>query len=649
MKKIKEIKEKLSKYPLFVYFLISSVLNATLLRVFTIRNYFAFKPLLMDIAIVLFIASLSFLFKEKSRKKYIIVLSIILTAICIINSMYYTYYKSFASVSMLATSVFVVDVSDAVVQNVIQIKDIVFLWQIIGLIYILQKEKKRNIIDKTITAKPKIKKLLFVSLICAVIVCIFTTPQDFAKLSKQRNKKNVVINFGLYFYQANDLVQSLKPQITNILGHDKALKEVREYYKSNNNSEYNNKYTNIFEGKNIIVIHAESLQTMAINKSFNGKAVTPNLNKLASEGIFFDNFYSQVGVGTSSDAEFVFSTSLLPSSTGTVFVNYYDRKFQTIQKSFKEKGYYVASMHANDGDFWNRKIMHENLGYDKFYDKEYYKIDETIGLGLSDKSFFHQSIKYIKQIKEEQKKPFYINMITLSNHTPFSDLEKMDRFDTSMYVDINYQTIRRDYINGTLLGNYFRSVHYSDAAIGDFIKELDETGLLDNTIIVIYGDHDARIDENYYKIYYNYDGYEDRILDEDDDNYKEFNEYTYELNRKVPFIIWSKETKFKTKNSSPMSMIDAYPTLGNMFGIKNKYQLGNDIFNKKDNTVVFLDGSFLTDKIYYNSQKNEIYSINTEVINEDYVQQRSSYADNLIEISNKIIEYDLIKEIEEER
>ena len=101
--------------------------------------------------------------------------------------------------------------------------------------------------------------------------------------------------------------------------------------------------------------------------SFNGEEVTPNLNKLANEGIMFTNFYSQVGVGTSSDAEFTFSTSLMPSSSGTVFVNYFNREYVTIQKLFKEQGYYTFSTHANTGDFWNRSTMHKNMGYDDFY------------------------------------------------------------------------------------------------------------------------------------------------------------------------------------------------------------------------------------------------------------------------------------------
>ena len=99
------------------------------------------------------------------------------------------------------------------------------------------------------------------------------------------------MNHGIYVYQLDDFIQSLTPKITSVLGHDKALKKVTDYYKENKYTPSNNEYTNIFKGKNIIVIHAESMQKFAMDLTFNNKEVTPNLNKLANEGIFFSNFY----------------------------------------------------------------------------------------------------------------------------------------------------------------------------------------------------------------------------------------------------------------------------------------------------------------------------------------------------------------------
>ena len=147
---------------------------------------------------------------------------------------------------------------------------------------------------------------------------------------------------------------------------------------------------------------------------------------------------------------------------------------------------------------------------------------------------------------------------------------------------------------------------------------------------------------------YNYDPVNDAMYEIDDENYKEFNDYDYELNRKIPLIIWSKDMKENAIIDTPMGMIDVLPTLGNMLNIYNKYALGNDIMSikKEDGIVVFKDGSYITDKIYYNAKSNESYTISNSVIESDYISTRSEYADKIIEISNNIITYDLIKKLD---
>ena len=318
----------------------------------------------------------------------------------------------------------------------------------------------------------------------------------------------------------------------------------------------------------------------------------------------------------------------------------------TMPKLLKEKGYYTFSMHGNTGDFWNRNTMHKTLGYDKFYSKDSYIIDETIGLGISDKSFYKQSVEKIKKIAEENKK-YYGLLITLTNHTPFSDLELMEEYKTTIDVKLNNQTITREYLNNTTMGNYLRSVHYADNALGEFINSLDKEGLLENTVVVIYGDHDARLSYNDFNLLYNYDPLTNTILTEEDEGYTEYNEYIYELDRKVPLVVWTKNKKYSSEVTTPMGMIDVLPTLGNMFGVQGDYALGKDILNIKDNDniVTFIDGSFLTSKIYYNDPKREIYSINNEPITEEYIEKGITQSSEIIEISNNIILYDLIKEL----
>ena len=100
-----------------------------------------------------------------------------------------------------------------------------------------------------------------------------------------------------------------------------------------------------------------------------------------------------------------------------------------------------------------------------------------------------------------------------------------------------------------------------------------------------------------------------------------------------------------------MGMIDVLTTLGNMLGVYSKYSLGTDVFDisNGDNTIVFTDGSYLTSKIYYNAQNGDIYPRSNEVIDESYINDKIEYSNKIIEISNNITAYNLIKEIEDRK
>lgn len=123
------------------------------------------------------------------------------------------------------------------------------------------------------------------------------------------------------------------------------------------------------------------------------------------------------------------------------------------------------------------------------------------------------------------------------------------------------------------------------------------------------------------------------------------------LIKKTPLIIWSKNEKFEKQIDYYMGMIDVMPTIGNMFGIYNKYALGNDIFEIKDDSVIaFPNGNFLTNKVYYYNSKEEYKAINlNEVLSDEYITNAKNKADKLIDISNDIIVYDLIGVTSDER
>ncbi len=659
MKKEHLIKSYIKNNKLFLAFVIICVINSTVLRFFcmhSIENYLSWRAVLADLVIITLAGSFGYLLKPKNRFIYYFCFCIFFSGICMINSVYYTFYTSFASISMLSLTQYIGDVGDAVVENVLQLKDLFYIIGPIVLVLVHLKLKKKNYYKK-VEIKSLRKKKTFKSLsITSVLLVLFLltlSPLDVSRFLKQWNKEYIVMRFGIYVYQTNDLFTSIQPKINSMFGYDKANKSFKDYFKDKEQSP-SNEYTKIFEGKNVIVIHGESMMTNAIGLRFNDQEVTPTLNKLSSEGMYFSNFYSQVSVGTSSDSELTYNTSLMPTKSGTAFVSYSDRKYIGIPTLLKEKNYYTFSMHANNADFWNRRAMHKNLGYDRFYSKTDYNVtkENTIGLGLSDKEFFRQSIEKIEQINKEHEK-WYGLLIMLSNHTPFSEVEKYGEFPVDMKETITKEDgtteeVTYPYMEGTKLGNYFKSLHYADAALGEFIQELEEKGLLENTVFILYGDHDARLPRNDYERLYNYDKTTDDILDEDDPNYKEYDSYQYELGRKVPFIIWTnnmKNTKLNFENKNVMGMYDVVPTLGNMFGFYNKYTLGHDIFDiKENNIVVFPTGNWVNNKIYYNSQKSAYLPLSEEPITEEEINSNTEYTNQLLDVSNDIISFDLLNE-----
>ena len=296
--KFKTIMSKIGLYmktnKLFFVFVLTSVGNATLLRFLTVQNYFEIKPLLADIGAVLLIGAFGYFFKPKNQFKYYFTWSIIFTFLCIVNSMYYTNYMSYASVSLLATSLQVVDVGDAIVKQVMELKDFSYIWQIVAMIFVHLYLKKKNYYDyvKDIeVGKVRALNTIVASLIFFGFFVSTLTGLDISRFGKQWNRTYLVMKFGLYTYQANDIFVSFKTKISPLFGYDEAAKEFREYYEERNKETTEpNEYTDILKGRNVLVIHAESIQNFMLGTTVNGVEVTPNLNRLASEGLYFSNF-----------------------------------------------------------------------------------------------------------------------------------------------------------------------------------------------------------------------------------------------------------------------------------------------------------------------------------------------------------------------
>ena len=225
-------------------------------------------------------------------------------------------------------------------------------------------------------------------------------------------------------------------------------------------------------------------------------------------------------------------------------------------------------------------------------------------------------------------------LITLSNHFPFDDIEAYGEFPV-------------DHLEETPIGNYLKSCHYSDMALESFVNGMDEQGLLDNAIIVLYGDHHAKISSEDYEMIYNYNVETGDYLDKSDLDYVVIDNAYLKQIRKTPLIIWSKDESLARKIEKPMGMVDVFPTLSNMLGIFNPFQIGKDIFSVEENQVTFPNGDYIDKEYFYSASNSKIYNLNTNesIENEELIRlalNRQLYSDKEIELSSNIIESDLI-------
>ncbi len=662
--KASDVRKKVASYiisnRLFISYFILSLIGTVLLRYNTNGNWLDFKPLICDAALILIIGSFGYLIKGKKQFPYYFFVMLIFTIMEVVNSIYYTFYVSFASFGELVT----LKQADTVTGSIIdRLRFIDFIYVFLLIIFvIIHRVLKSSSYYNYVSRFEKGKKMSIVTLMIGCIFLAYTfvtaTSTDYSRLNKQWNRVYIVERFGIILYQGNDLVQTLSPKFSSLFGYDESAQLFKEFFASDESKEYeeDNKYTNLLNGYNVIFIHMEGIQSYLMNLSFNNVEATPSINKLAKEGLFFDHFYPQISTGTSSDTEFTLLTSLLPASSGVVFTSYYDRDYVTIPKLLKEKGYYTFSMHGNLASMWNRNKVHPNLGYDKMYFEESfdYTEDDVINLGINDSLFFKEAMPMLENI-EKTNQNYMGTIITLSNHSPFIFLDKYGEYDMSTTYEetdptTNEKTTKTtNYLYNTPVGNYITSAHYADKALGEFFNYINDSDCFNNTVFVLYGDHDAKLSRKEINYLYNYDYKTGEVIEEGMEGYTPYDQYDHELNKNTPLIIWTKNNNIRKKlqgvNSNVMGMYDVMPTIGNMLGIKNDFALGHDIFNIKDNNIViFPNGNFLTNSVYYNSSTNEYKIIgNNTVLNEDYINTRIAYVDKRLEVSNAIIVHDLIK------
>src|SRR5699024_4450880 len=279
-------------------------------------------------------------------------------------------------------------------------------------------------------------------------------------------------NFTVY-----DAVQSVKSSTQRVLADSSDMEAVEEYTK-NKYAEPNPDYFGKAEGKNIIKIHLESFQSFLIDYELHGEEVTPFLNSLVhdnEEFTYFDNFFHQTEQGKTADAELIMDNSIYGLPQGSAFSMKGNNTYQALPAILGQReGYTSAVFHGDNKSFWNRDEIYKEFGVDEFFDSSYYDMSEenVINYGLKDKPFFEESMPMVESLEET----FYAHMMTLTHHHPY-------------LIDDEDATIDPADTGDTSVDTYFQTARYLDESLEQFFDDLKESGLYEDYVILLYGDH----------------------------------------------------------------------------------------------------------------------------------------------------------------
>lgn len=430
---------------------------------------------------------------------------------------------------------------------------------------------------------------------------------------------------GVNTFLLSDAAKTIHANTGKTSANSEEINEILSFTQ-NNYAKPNPAYFGKAKGKNVIVIHLESFQQFLLNFKVNGQEVTPFLNSLLKDDntLSFSNFYHQVGLGRTSDAETMLETGAFGLSDGSVLTTLgSDNTFQAAPAILRQNGGYTSAVfHGNAGTFWNRNVVYKNFGYNYFFDSSYYTDgrDDSIGYGLKDKLLFAEGVKYLEQMQQ----PFYTKFLTVTNHTPYPLDEQNSDFKTS---DTSSDTVNK----------YFVTAHYLDETLREFFDYLKKSGLYDKSLIVMYGDHYGLSNPDNLVVA--------PLLGKDPEDWTDFD--TAQM-QKVPFIMHMPGLKGGV-NTTYGGEIDVLPTIMHLVGIDspNYVMFGTDLLSKEHNqTIAFRNQDFVTPKytvVGGNGADREVYENSTGSLLSDltpaqkkeinagqkYTKQSLSFSDTL--------------------
>jgi len=344
-----------------------------------------------------------------------------------------------------------------------------------------------------------------------------------------------------------------------------------------------NDYTGYFKGKNLIVIMLESVNNAILNEKY-----FPNFAKMLKNGWYWENNYSPRNACPTGDNEFSGMTSLYPVNTSCTVNTYPDNTyFEAIFNRFNEKKYVTSSYHNLDDTYYLRSSFHKNMGSLEYYDANHL----NISINPSDFTEWPSDVELIEKSSKifTKDSPFMVWMTTVTAHQPYDVSSLYGDYYLDLFDDTDYSiTLKR----------YLSKLKVTDDALGKLLEILEEKNILDDTVIVLYGDH------------YPYGLSDSDVSRSVTYDIKEF----YERER-TPFLIYNNELESEVFEEKTFYM-NLVPTILNLFGLDydSRLYLGEDLFDKNySSRVVFADGSWEDGVARYNAAFSSIEYFTPEI------------------------------------
>ena len=217
------------------------------------------------------------------------------------------------------------------------------------------------------------------------------------------------------------------------------------------------------ERPNIIMIILESFSSHLMETLGGEPGIAVNMDEFAKEGILFTHFYAN---SFRTDRGLVSIISGYPAQPTTSIMKY-TRKTQSlpsIPASLKKAGYDLQYYYGGDADFTNMRSYLVSTGIEKIVSQNDFPVSERLSKwGVHDHILFHRILTDLKT--EPQQEPFFKILQTSSSHEPF---------------EVPYSKLSNDKLN---------DLAYTDSCAGDFVRQLKETPLWKNSVVLFVPDH----------------------------------------------------------------------------------------------------------------------------------------------------------------